>query len=302
MHNPVYAATHKGPLGAGQSAAQLIYDDEHTPWVVKSIASLQGGVNGQLTLFNDYVATRIAEELGLPVARVASVTIDNEFLDAFPILRQPSHGSFTRGFHFASQHMQGMPLSTLYSNYANALRNKPDLFSSRLTNRSEANAIAVFDSWTHNADRAVNIPGHFGENLGNLFLESQGQKALRIVMIDQGLAFGGYWHNDSAVNDHCRIGNWPLMILGCMNFFFENKMLDQFECERWCDIITTVNLKTLTDIIDEVPTAWRRDIDNNTATALSMSLLQRAVSLKALFASGYPIIHGDAVRRGVAVI
>lgn len=301
MHRPIYAAKHHGPVGAGQSAAQLIYDEEHEPWIVKSVASVQGGVNGAYTLFNDYVATRLAEELGLPVGRVASIAIDNEFLTAFPDLLLPTHGSFTRGFHFAIKKMQGLSLYEFYSLYANALRNRPDLFSGRIVNKTESNAIIAFDSWTFNADRAANLPGGFAENAGNLFLESIGPKQMRMVMIDQGLAFGGSWHNDPLRNDTSKLGNWPIVMLGYMNFFFQNGMVDLGECQRWATVFSGVTLKTLSDIVDEVPTAWRRNIDDATASALATTLLTRALTLHSTFIAQYPLVYAGAKARGVAV-
>lgn len=110
MDAPLYASVHEGPLREGASNAQLIHDENHKLWVVKSLGSTQGGLSGERVLFNDYVASRIAATIELPIPEVRVIFVDEPFLEAYPFLREPEYGNFSQGMHFASEYRQGYTL------------------------------------------------------------------------------------------------------------------------------------------------------------------------------------------------
>lgn len=96
-------------LPAGSSKPQLIVDGSSMPqpWIVKSINAGQGTVASDQSTFNDYVGSRIAEAAGFTVGEVAVMSMDDYFLDGYPLLRTQAYGAFTPGMHLAVKYYPG---------------------------------------------------------------------------------------------------------------------------------------------------------------------------------------------------
>lgn len=215
------------------------------------------------------------------------------------MLRDPASGSFSRGFHFACEWLPGKTLGQYFREMPSAFHGKPDILASRIKNKDDANGILPFDSWVVNGDRAQGIL-NYRPNDDNLFLQSVGRRELRMVMIDHGLAFAGEWHEDpnpAHVYPQGRVGNWPSDLFGLMDFYHANAMLSLQAVEDWCDRFSSCTLGQIKDIIDEVPSAWRRDIDDSVATRFSLYLLQRTLSLKASIQVQYAVANIESVKR-----
>lgn len=152
---------HAMPGGAG---AHLIEADDGFRYTLKTVDNDQH----PRVLVNEYLGTRLAHWLGLPVASMALVRLMPEFVDPLPfsIICRPSLGFGSR-----------MPKNRWYTE---------DVFGS--TWREVANVKAflgmlLFDLWTANRDRRQVV-----------FERRVQGRAWRVYMIDQGYCFNGeHW-------------------------------------------------------------------------------------------------------------
>jgi hypothetical protein len=292
MSTIIHAATYHQPLAQGSSHPQLVGDENQIPWVMKSANSFQGGHSGgNRLLFNEFFATRLAQELGMPVLPVAPIQVTDTFLKLHPELKTQSYGNFSAGLHFASQFRQGLPLSLLIKS------GQESLIPSYTTNYPDANAIVAFDTWVFNADRAVDTAQGHCENQDNLLFESVGARLFRMLMIDHGLAFSGDWHDDSTRNPHQRIGNWALLLLGHLDIFFKYAWITQIGYEDWASRISSLTLHRLQDLVGEVPLAWKQGITMVEMDKFLNYLLQRITQLKYILTTTMPIAQTQAQAR-----
>jgi hypothetical protein len=280
MHPIVTAQVHIESLNLGSSRPQLFADENLNQWVVKSVHSFQGTHTGRM-LFNEYVATRIAETIGMPVYPVAAMSVSAGIMNAYPHLASKEFGSFTPGLHFASAFHTGYPLAHFVQSQ------RLDLVQKNTTNRMDANAVMAFDSWAFNCDRAVDqqvqvngaaVNQHL-ENHGNLHFEKIMSGLYRMVMIDHGLAFFGSWHDDPSLAPHARLGNWGHLLLGNMEIFFKNQWANLIECMAWVQKLQTLTLAHLQSIASEVPTVWRSGISDAEIHNLLIYLEERAYQI-----------------------
>ncbi|BDP43350.1 hypothetical protein DAETH_33190 (plasmid) [Deinococcus aetherius] len=274
MRPHLYATSHVGPLDHGNSHAQILLDENHVAWVVKSLASAQQGPTRGRALFNDYVATRVAELLNLPVPQVSVILVEDVLLDAFPTLRTQAFGTFTPGFHLAIRYHQGVTLRDFRSAGLSSLADR------RVVNKLAANAVVTFDTWTCNPDRAVETDLGLYENEGNLLFETSRPGELRLMMLDQGQAFAGDWHDQPDGNPFSRLGAWPLRLMGHLNLFVRGRWLDLESCLEYVSHIQHVPLVDLRSIVHEVPWAWREGISEAEIEELLLYLIRRAAHLE----------------------
>jgi len=303
MHPLVSAETHVAPLVLGSSRPQIIADDQLNQWVVKSINSFQGplGGNGSRLLFNEYVATRIAQESGMPILPVAAISISQHFLNLYPQLMTPPFGGFTPGIHFASLYKAGYSLSDFVQS------GQVDLIKTKTTNSPEANAVMVFDTWACNSDRAFDeyqiapngilTMGRHIENHGNLLFETLGPGLFRMLMIDHGLAFNGDWHDDPSKDPRYKIGNWWLVMRGHLDIFFKFGWANLGDCTSWVANITALTLQQIQSVISEVPLPWMVGISNTELNSLATYLHIRSSQLNAAISQSFHTVERFALAR-----
>lgn len=155
----------------GKSCPQLIQFSDGMRYIVK----FKNNPQGTKQLVNDYIASRLAQYLSLPVPECTQIAIDQPFIDKIP---EWENYQFSPGVQFAS----------LYIKKAKKIREHfPPVTS--VVNADVLPGIIVFDHWLSNDDR----------NRNNLLLERQEPDLYRVVMIDHGNCFPGgiNWTLDS---------------------------------------------------------------------------------------------------------
>jgi hypothetical protein len=291
MHPIITAQIHLDSLQNGSSKPQIFADENLNQWVVKSAHSFQGPYNGRL-LFNEYVATRIAETIGMPVFQVAAISITPGILSAYPFLADPNFGAFSPGLHFAISYKPGYPLAQFIQS------GQLQLIQSNTTNKTDANGIMAFDTWACNVDRAVDYPGpNHHENPGNLFFETIVPGMYRMIMIDHGIVFTGDWHDDPNKIPLHRIGYWALALMGHLDVFFKNQWADLAQCLHWVQGIQALTLVDLQTIVSEVPLPWKAGISQIEIDALLACLLARAHQVGTVITQGFPQAQHFALAR-----
>jgi hypothetical protein len=291
MRNLINAEAHQGALNIGTSKPQLITDENFELWLMKSAGSFQGPVGGARLLFNEYFATRVAQELGMPVVPVACVQVSREFLDNNPRLRLPEFGNFIEGLHFACQFREGLPLISFEQSGQVAM------LATKTMNWLDSNAVTTFDTWVFNADRAYDYQSRHFENSGNLLFENVAQGLYRMLMIDHGLAFSGDWHDDPNLEPAYRVGNWALALFGHMDLFFKHGWITLAECQNWMQKISLLSLSQLQNIVAEVPAVWKQGISVAEINALLGSLLTRSQLIGNLFTTAFTKAQSEALAR-----
>lgn len=162
MKDDAIPLKHIKPMETGYSKPQLIRFDDGQNYVVK----FKNNHSGTRILVNEYIASRLAELLGLPVPAFKTISIPRSFIEQNPII--PSR--FKGGNQFATLFIPGCtPLN----------RNLHTPTQVQIVNRDALAGMVVFDKWIGNTDRKDN----------NLLLQPVGKGAYQVIMIDHGRCF-----------------------------------------------------------------------------------------------------------------
>ena len=153
---------------------------------------------GPKSLFNEYVAAKIAQWAGLSVAEPAIVHLGAKFIERTPALRSDR---VRPGPYFATKFYD-----KAYDVYDMAgPRPKP----AAITNLEEVPGFVAFDVFVNNTDR----------NDGNTILvpSNGGRAGYRYLLIDHGHCFGGpKWDSDTAADLPYEIADVPWQTGGTM--------------------------------------------------------------------------------------
>lgn len=274
----------------GSSKAQIILDEQGEAWVVKSINSPQGHISGMKTSFNDYLAGRMLELLGLPVAEVALMEIDEDFLDNYyPQLRAPEYGSFNAGFHFACKFHQGC-FTLRDINNLGMLTQLQD----RCANRQVVNDMAAFDSCVANWDRANVLLGGFAQNLDNILFQ-QTAAGMSVLLIDHGWSFAGDWNTAHPPTAYYTVGHWPQEVFGVYHDLTRLGWYTEAQIQTGVDAMQRISLRSLHDIVDEIPTSWKLFTTQTSMDTMLVHLTQRISTYHAVVAQAFAPTHARAL-------
>src|SRR5579872_3567986 len=164
------AVEHVRPLHGG-SRPHLLRADDDQFYVVKFLNNPQG----RRVLVNEYVATRLAARIGLPVPDIALIHVSESLIRCSPALRMP-FGDLelmcSAGVQFGSRLCGGPPQSILFDLLPTPAR-------SLLQNPEAIVGAYGFDKWVGNIDRRQFV-----------FVRTRGGRGIRAFLIDQGLCFG----------------------------------------------------------------------------------------------------------------
>lgn len=166
----------------------------------------------------------------------------------------------------------------------------------------DANGIMSFDTWSLNVDRAVGGTSEsspYLEKDDNILLETVVSNQLRMMMIDQGLAFGGDWHCNPNGEPSRMVGQWPNEILGHLDFFFKNDWTKLSECLDWIKRLQSLTFGTLQAIVKEVPHTWCSQVTNEEIDELLLYLIKRASTLERVFHRDLPSLSRKAAQRAL---
>ncbi|WP_102349262.1 HipA family kinase [Bacillus sp. Marseille-P3661] len=121
---------------------------------------------------NEYVVSKLASLLSLPVIPYELVYIPKDFIEKTSQLNS-STVEYRPGYHFGCLFIEN---SSVFADIANAPPSKL-----KIKNREELTGMILFDQWVYNSDR----------NINNLLLEHLGDGGYVAYMIDHGRCFPG---------------------------------------------------------------------------------------------------------------
>lgn len=237
-------------LGGSQNA-QKVADVLGQYWVIKPLDRNAHGVQGTI---NEFVATKLAIRLGLPVP-----SIEVGYLDAQVIALYPMLSGFQPGSVLACRFEDGVDLE-LARKTGMLTHIRGGLFD--VTNQVNAVGIMVGDTWLANLDRSigslqpvVRLPKTSNE--GNLYFKQDGP-AWSVRAIDYGHSFvGAKWGTAHAGF------TWPYVLLGTMTVFFEmgwftKQLADrQSDLDHWLKELADIDIqREVSLIVDTLPSSW----------------------------------------------
>ena len=246
---PVIISDWLEKLGGSQDA-QKVADVLGQYWVIKPLERSPHGVQGTI---NEYVATKLAIKLGLPVP-----SIDIGYLDPQVIALYPMLSSYQPGLVLACQFEDGVDLELARKTHMLSYI-RTGLYD--VTNQVNAVGIMVGDTWLANLDRSVgslqSVLPPPTSNEGNLYFKQDGL-AWSVRAIDYGHSFlGASWGTP-----HIGV-TWPFALLGTMTVFFEmgwftKQLRDrQSELDHWLGELARVDVQSeISSIVSTLPAAW----------------------------------------------
>lgn len=210
----------------GSSRGLLMTDTQGKLWVVK----FQRSSRHRRTLVNDFLATRIADAIGLSVPRMESIDTtawlsEENSDDPF---RSGLVGDINSGRQLASEYAGGLMPGLVVESALGGLKPK-------LRNSSEFGGIRALDLWLRNTDVRQ-----------TLFVRSARQQHYTAVFIDQGHCFGGTsWNLDGPLGLLVKRDTDANDPNGCASV-----------SHHWLKRIAKFDASTLYSIAREVPPEW----------------------------------------------
>jgi len=199
---------------------------------------------------NDYIGTRIAGLIGLPVAEPAVVYVAPPLASAIHFdheqtnLRQTFEAGLSFGSRYVIKPWEGLILDYVPSELTHRIRNLRDFFG-----------ILAFDKWTCNADGRQAVYWRYSR-----------QKLLTATFIDHGFCFNaGEWNFPDAPlrgvygrNDvYSQVTGWP-------------------DFEPWLSRIESLSERVLWETLAEIPVEWYAGAEQEIATMLHKLFLRRS--------------------------
>jgi hypothetical protein len=224
---PLRAVEHIRRMHGG-SQAHLMRCSDGNYYVVK----FQDNPQGTRILVNEFLGTRLAGRLGLPIAVNDIVMVPEELIRfSKEMVFELANGSTscTSGLCFGSR----FPVDPRQDQLSDLL---PGSLFCDLENMSDFCGMLVFDKWTCNTDGRQAVFFRNGEN-----------SFFRAVMIDQGMCFNGAeWNFPDA----------PLRSLYRIHPAYERVCgMDDFE--PWLTRLETeINADVLSDVANDIPPEW----------------------------------------------
>lgn len=247
MNSPiVQARRYIRKIEAGISRPSLVSCDDRQSYVVK-FCGFQ--VHPKM-LFNDYVCSRLAQRLGIPVPDVRIVYIPRELIDMDEYL---SVNRIKEGYHFGSHFIKD---STEFFG---------PLQIGRAANLNKVADIIAFDIWVNNDDRA--------NNPGNLLVTSENPS--QIMAIDYGNSFcGPDWDDAELIHGELCIPPFDGEVYNILRLSVEGP--DPFD--EICSKIEATTPEEIMDCIGWIPPEW--GINNDTKNLVAMYLNRNKEKLR----------------------
>jgi len=212
------------------------------------VMKVQGNPQGSRTLVNEYLATRLASEIGLSVQPCATITVDPWLIDDTPELTQKTAQGTLKcaaGVHFASRFAGGLMPGQVLDYLPLSLLN-------RVKNLHEFSGVLLLDKWTCNVDARQAV-----------FVRSSVGRQYKAIFIDQGHCFNGseWLFHDIPTRGVFGLNEVYAGVTGWRSF------------EPWMERIQQMPLYLIRAIVDEIPSEWyggRRDSVDFLVEALEM--------------------------------
>jgi hypothetical protein len=193
MSRPSLFAVERIRKMRGGSQAHLIRASDGNLYVTK----FQNNPGGIRTLASEFLATKLAITLGLPMAEGAVIEVSDQLIENTQELRIEIGGTTipcATGLQFASRYVAD-PATEQVFDYM------PETQFCRVVNRHDLVRILVFDKWTGNCDGRQAV-----------FTKRASESGYRMTFIDQHYCFNG--------------GRWTFPDLPLMGTYFRNKVYE----------------------------------------------------------------------------
>ena len=251
---PVQAVQHLRRMRGG-SQSQLMRCSDGFDYVVK----FQNNPQHSRVLINDWIGTRLAESIGLPVPVIAVVDVDHSLVEHTPELCFKLCGGespITPGRSFGSRYLVS-PVEGQVYDYM------PESMMPQVRNLRDFAGVLVLDKWTCNAD---------GRQVA--FWRTSRQKKFTASFIDQGYCFNaGEWNfSDAPLRGTFPRNDVYRWITGWESF------------EPWLSRVETFPESLLWSLAEEIPPEWHSD-DVESLRMVFIKLLERRSRLRELLVS-----------------
>lgn len=235
----------------GGSQSKLILGEDQALWVVK----FKNNPQHSRVLANEFLATRMAEAVGLSVPRTGMVQVSDWLIECSPPL------IINYGFHRWERCASGLQFGSRFG--AGVLHQQAfDLLSGErlhnVCNLSEFAPMLAFDRWTSNTDCRQAI-----------FLWNSPEPKYRVLFIDQGSCFSGsQWEfQDDPLLGRCTDNRVYAGVTGWSSF------------EPWLTRMEQFDPDLLWALAQGIPSEWH-GADQNRLELLVETLLARRFHLR----------------------
>ncbi len=235
----------------GGSQSKLILGEDQALWVVK----FKNNPQHSRVLANEFLASRMAELVGLSVPRTGMIQVSEWLIECSPqLVIQYGYRRWERcasGLQFGSRFGAGV----LHQQAFDLL---PGEWLRNVCNLSEFAPMLAFDRWTSNTDRRQAI-----------FLRNAPEPDYRVLFIDQGSCFSGsQWEfQDAPLLGRCMDTRVYAAVTGWNSF------------EPWLTRMEEFDPELLWGLAQAVPSEWH-GADQNRLELLVETLLARRHRLR----------------------
>jgi hypothetical protein len=245
-HMSIAAVQHVRRMRGGAQSHLMRCADGHY-YVVK----FQNNPQHPRVLINDWIGTRLAEMIGLPVPATAIVDVDEQLIKRTAELRVqigPMERMFTPGPSFGSRYLVSPFEGQVYDYF-------PEAMMRNIRNLQDFAGILAFDKWTCNAD---------GRQAA--FWKQRRERKFTASFIDQGYCFNA--------------GEWSFPDAPLRGVFGRN---DVYACvtswedfEPWLGRIEAFPASSLWRLLDEIPREWFRGSIEELERLITRLLIRRS--------------------------
>jgi hypothetical protein len=241
----------------GTEVVEIVTD--HGP----AFAKFLGNREGPHVLAAEYLGTRLAAAMGLPVLDWSTLEYDG-----FPEIRLPSGGLAKAGSAWCTRRVEGF----VWSGIAADLK--------EIENPADLAKLVLFDQWTLNCDRYRPLPPpNFRKNLQNVFFsrESETRGKMRLMAMDHthiltcGSPFRGDLARIGRVRDETAYGRFPEFM----------EWIRREHAVAAVEAMNSVEADEIRAIVREIPADW--EVEEDHRRALIDFLLDRRNWLSAEF-------------------
>jgi hypothetical protein len=231
----------------GGAQSQLLECSDGCHYVVK----FQNNPQHPRVLVNDWLGTRLAASIGLPVPTVAVVHVDQQLIDSSPGLileTRGRHSVIAPGLCFGSRYVVS-PLEGQVYDYL------PESMMVHVRNLSDFAGILGLDKWTCNCDGRQSV-----------FWKRNREHRFTASFIDQGFCFNsGEWNFPDA----------PLRgVFGRNDVYRSVTSWDSFE--PWLSRVENLPESLVWSLAQEIPPEWYGSATEELERLLSQLLTRRA--------------------------
>ena len=213
----------------GGSQAHLIQANDKNFYAVKS----PGNPQGARVLVNEYLGSKVFQEMGIASAASTPVVVTQEFLNGTPemdLVSKHERVPIQPGFHLGSRYEASPDTVAIYDFL-------PEALISQINNTDDFLGALVADQWLNNKDGRQFV--FFREQT------SSSKRGFRAVAIDHGFCLGG---NEWTLRDS------PLTGMQFQQTVYRSAT--SLACERWLTKLNGIDEERMMAWVSEIPSEW----------------------------------------------